>query len=400
MKLPIIVLRESAVSNTVVRRGRDFTLVSAKAKGASVEQQKLEVEVKSASANEIRDLKNEKGVVATALRMPVIRIKPLGAGAGAGATPPKMSWGIAAVGADKSTLTGAGVTVAVLDTGIDGNDHAAFKGVQLIKENFTQDSPDDTIGHGTHCAGTIFGRDVDGTRIGIARGVSTALIGKVIGDEGASTEEVIKALTWALSKGAHVISMSLGMDFVGLQKELVTKYHMLPEQATSLALAGYRDNIRVFDKLSAAMSSQGVIFNSAIVAAAAGNESKRPDFSVTVAPPAGAESFLSVGAVGIGSDAAAPYTMASFSNEGAQFAAPGVDIWSARLGGGLVPDSGTSMAAPHVAGVAALWAEKLLVAKTFSAARAIDLMCASGKNLEPNVSINDARHGLVQAPVT
>jgi len=53
---------------------------------------------------------------------------------------------------------------------------------------------------------------------------------------------------------------------------------MLPEQATSLALAGYRDNIRVFDKLSAAMSSQGVIFNSAIVAAAAGNESSAPTF--------------------------------------------------------------------------------------------------------------------------
>jgi subtilisin family serine protease len=398
MKLPMIVLKEFTVPKSDVRRVSDFVLVSTKAKGKTVEHQKLTVELREANAGEVRDLRSEKGVVAAALRMPVTRIKPLGAGATAGTKPPKVSWGISAVSADKSKFTGEGVTVAVLDTGID-HTHSAFKGVQLIKENFTKDSPEDTDGHGTHCAGTIFGRDVDGTRIGIARGVSTALIGKVIGEEGGSTEEIMQAISWALSKGAHVISMSLGMDFVGLQKELMEKYHLPQEQATSLALAGYRDNIRVFDKLSAAMSSQGVIFNSAIVAAAAGNESNRPGFSITVAPPAGAEAFLSVGALSMGSDAKAPYAIAEFSNEGARFAAPGVDIWSARRGGGLAADSGTSMAAPHVAGVAALWAEKLLAAKTFNAARAIELMAASGKNLEPHVSINDARHGLIQAPL-
>jgi len=396
MKLPIIVLKESTLSIDAVRRSSEFVLVSAKAKGRGIEHQKLEVEIKDANANEIRDLKSEKGVIAAALRMPVVRVRPLGSVA-PGANPPKISWGITAVGADKSPLTGAGVTVAVLDTGID-HTHGSFKGVQFIQRNFTQDSAEDEDGHGTHCAGTIFGRDVKGTRIGIAKGVSNALIGKVIGKEGGSTEEIIRAVTWALSNGAHVISMSLGMDYVGLQRELVKTYGLSEERATSLALAGYRDNIRVFDKLSAAVSSQGVIFNSAIVAAAAGNESNRPDYAVTVAPPAGAESFLSVGAIGPTADPKS-YAIANFSNEGARFAAPGVDIWSAKPGGGLAADSGTSMAAPHVAGVAALWAEKLLAAKAFSAARAIDMMAASSKSLEPTVSINDARHGLVQAPL-
>ena len=56
----------------------------------------------------------------------------------------------------------------MLDTGIDSA-HKAFESVTLIRQNFTTDADDsDTHGHGTHCAGTIFGRDVDGTRIGVA----------------------------------------------------------------------------------------------------------------------------------------------------------------------------------------------------------------------------------------
>ena len=68
-----------------------------------------------------------------------------------------MSWGVQAVGAGDCPegITGEGITVAVLDTGIDGNyeEHPAFKGVQKIEtENFTDESNEDVIGHGTHCA--------------------------------------------------------------------------------------------------------------------------------------------------------------------------------------------------------------------------------------------------------
>ena len=90
------------------------------------------------------------------------------------------------LGSSPDDLTGAGVRVAVLDTGIMPT-HAAFENMSLKMRNFAGENVDDANdgqGHGTHCAGTIFGRDVDGIRIGVARGVEDVLIGKVLDDEG------------------------------------------------------------------------------------------------------------------------------------------------------------------------------------------------------------------------
>ena len=85
----------------------------------------------------------------------------------------------------------------------------------ILQKNFTQEEDDDNHGHGTHCAGTIFGREVDNQRIGVAPGVNTALIGKVLGTGGGSSATLASAINWAADKGAHVISMSLGIDFPG-----------------------------------------------------------------------------------------------------------------------------------------------------------------------------------------
>ncbi|UUZ52799.1 S8 family serine peptidase [Massilia sp. H-1] len=90
-----------------------------------------------------------------------------------------------------------------------------------MQKDFTGDGNGDGHGHGTHCAGTIFGRAVNGIRIGVAPGVTRALIGKVLdSDGGGSSDNIVEAMLWAVEQGAHVISMSIGMDFGGYVKQL------------------------------------------------------------------------------------------------------------------------------------------------------------------------------------
>ena len=83
------------------------------------------------------------------------------------------AWGIGAVGADRSTRTGAGVVPCVLDTGIDAS-HPAFAGVSLLEEDFSGTGTGDRQGHGTHCAGTVFGRDVEAAEA-VARRIDSGI---------------------------------------------------------------------------------------------------------------------------------------------------------------------------------------------------------------------------------
>jgi subtilisin family serine protease len=109
------------------------------------------------------------------------------------------AWGVKAVKADASSYTGADTVIAILDTGI-ARDHPSFQGITITEEDFTGSGNGDRQGHGTHCAGTIFGRDVNGTRIGVARGVTRALVGKVLRDDGrGNSDMVFSALLWALN---------------------------------------------------------------------------------------------------------------------------------------------------------------------------------------------------------
>ncbi len=346
-----------------------------------------------------RDLARDPQVLGIAPVMSTKLIAPVQqAAAAAGADE---TWGIAAVGADRSEYNGEGVTVAVLDTGID-NSHPAFQGVTLVEEDFSGSGNGDVNGHGTHCAGTIFGRDVDGKRIGIARGVNRALIGKVLGDDGRGDSDMIfRAIQWAVDGNADVVSMSLGFDFPGLVDDLVGQEYPA-DLATSWALEAYRGNLRMFDALMEMTKARLAFHSGAVVVAAAGNESKRdrhPDWEISASLPAAADGVVSVGALARSADR---YSVAVFSNTLPQISAPGVDILSAKTGGGLVSYNGTSMACPHVAGIAALWWHAIRnnsgVPARAPTVLAKLLATARPGVFAPNTDVADRGVGLVTAP--
>ncbi|MCC0069357.1 MAG: S8 family serine peptidase [Rhodobacteraceae bacterium] len=357
------------------------------------------VETADLSSAELRGAARDPEVVAVARAMPIRLIEPRGAPTAASAGAP--TWGVARVGATASPFDGAGVRVAVLDTGIDAT-HPAFAGVNLIQKDFTGSGNGDGHGHGTHCAGTIFGRDVGGTRIGVAPGVTEALIGKVLGADGSGGSEMLfAAMNWASEENARVISMSLGFDFPGLADRLVTVNGLPVALATSIALEAYRMNLRVFDSLMDLMRAKVDFNGGTVVCAASGNESERqiaPDFEVSASVPAAALGVVSVGALAEGANG---LTVAPFSNTNPVVSAPGVGVVSAWPGGGLKSLNGTSMACPHVAGVTALWWQALGAASLPLTSRAVEarlLASAVRTPFAPGVDTADRGQGLVQAP--
>lgn len=356
------------------------------------------VEAEDIDRRDITTLTRNEDVLAVAPSIPMKLIAPVEVQAAAQPAAGGIAWGVKAVGADTSPFTGDGIVVAVLDTGIDAS-HPAFSGVNIIQKDFTGEGNGDQNGHGTHCAGTIFGRTIDSTRIGVAPGVKKALIGKVLGRQGGSSEQIVMAIQWAVENGANVISMSLGMDFPGLVERLQAR-GLPPALATSRALEGYRANVQLFERLASLIRARAPFLQATVIIAAAGNESRKdenPDFEIAVSPPAVADGVISVAALGQGSQG---LTVAPFSNTGANVSGPGVGIISAKAGGGLRTLSGTSMATPHVAGLAALWAEKIKSAGPLTSLELTARLLASANRvgLSTNPDPFDIGAGLARAP--
>ncbi|UBM25246.1 S8 family serine peptidase [Pseudomonas sp. p1(2021b)] len=313
--------------------------------------------------------------------------------------PTGSAWGIASVEADQSPYTGEGVVVAVLDTGIEKT-HPAFAGMDILEEDFTGEGIGDHDGHGTHCAGTIFGRDVNGQRIGIARGINRALVGKVIGQRGGDSQMIFDGLQWAMRERANIISMSLGFDFPGeVQKKVDAGWPA--DLATSEALEAYRGNIRLLDALMGFFKAQSAFDAAPLVIAAAGNESRRAvnsRYKIAASIPAAADGVISVAAL---QSSGSLYEVADFSNSHAQVSAPGVNVLSAWLGGQLKAIDGTSMACPHVAGVAALWWQHLREKRSPNLASAVTSHLTTHARSDCFVSgfdSSDYGHGLVTCP--
>jgi subtilisin family serine protease len=349
------------------------------------------VSVADLTRKEVVDLNRDPDVVSVAGSMPLKLIEPI---ATLGAVPLAVgtAWGVEAVKAHTSGFDGSGSVVAVLDTGINPL-HVAFTGATLLRKNFTTGPDDDVHGHGTHCAGTIFGRKVGGFRIGVAPGVTKALIGKVLGPGGGSTASLVQAILWAQANGANIISMSLGVDFPTHVDDLIAGG--LPRAAAvSIALENYRANADLFSSLTKFLAESDTFGQACIIVAASGNESNRPAFTVTTSVPAAGDGMISVGAIDN------TRKVASFSNTDCNVSGPGVGVQSAWIGSTTAMNtiSGTSMATPHVAGCAALWAQQLKA--TTGTLRSINLAAKvlASASFPSGAAFDDVGNGNVQAP--
>jgi len=234
------------------------------------------------------------------------------------AADPEQPWGVRRVNAAASWTTprgqGAGTAVAIIDTGISRT-HPDLAG--LVIGGFNAMDPkkpeawDDDQGHGSHVAGTIAGkRDGKGV-VGVAPMTKLYAIKVLDKDGNGGFSDVIAGIEWAAKRGIKVANMSLGAD---------EGSEALKRAVTAANRAGL------------------------LIVAAAGNSGGSVGF------PASYPETIAVAA----SDP--KDGVAEFSSRGPEvdFIAPGVDVKSVKMEGGYEELSGTSMAAPHVAGLAAL----------------------------------------------
>ncbi|WHZ35343.1 S8 family serine peptidase [Sagittula sp. MA-2] len=347
------------------------------------------------SPAELRDLVRDPTCLTVAPVMPtrIVNPEPLDDLRAEDAVP---GWGLHAVGADWTNATGHGVRLALLDTGIDRK-HPAFAGVRLITKDFVGTGVGDANGHGTHMAGTILGRDLGGTRIGVARGIEDLFVVKTLADNGMGRSDgFMQAVLWAAGAEVDIAVFALSFD-IAAQVEALTAEGYPRVQANTAAVNAYRGNLRIFELVMQMIcAAKGPLLLGAI-----GNDSLRvisPDFETGPAAPAAARHVLAVGACGPGPEGLEP---AVFSNAGPALVAPGVGIISASLGGGLRSLNGSSMAAAHAAGVAALWVEQMRgegerVTAQSLAAKLIGTVTRQG--LVPGQTVLDCGHGLIQAP--
>ncbi|MHA2501263.1 MAG: S8 family peptidase [Candidatus Kariarchaeaceae archaeon] len=264
---------------------------------------------------------------------------------GGGGDPPagqETDWGVARLGGFQS---GAGITVAVLDSGVDTT-HPDLAGVVThcfsgISRQSYSDCTDrnvkDDDGHGTHVAGTIAALNNDIDTVGLAQGVSI-ISGKVLGKRGGDWYDLAWSIKYATDLGADVISMSLGGDL-----------------SSSATLQG------VIDDAVGYATSAGVA-----VVVAAGNEGTCGSGDVQHSWPAESPGAFTVGATGIYASGGfvTEWTgveedvMPCFSNDMpagvVDISAPGVYITASKRGGGVADMSGTSMATPHVSAALAI----------------------------------------------
>jgi subtilisin family serine protease len=279
------------------------------------------------------------------------------------------TWGLQATRILSSRYAGRGIRVAILDTGVDLQ-HPDFAGRMIVSQSFVTGLPvDDGNGHGTFCVGVACGpqQPSQPPRYGIAFGADL-YIARVLDDNAGGTDgNILAGIDWAVRNNCAVISMSLGSPVA-----VGDSYPYVYEQVAARALAA-----------------------GSLLIAPAGNESQRPDTIAPVEHPANCPSIVAIGALDP-SFAVAPFSNGGLNSNGGEvnLAAPGIAIFSAAPRPTLYQTaSGTSMAAPYAAGIAALLAEANPTAR--GAALQALLLQSFVALVAP---ARDVGAGLVQAP--
>lgn len=279
------------------------------------------------------------------------------------------TWGLNATRVPSSPYQGRGIRIAILDTGLDIS-HPDFAGRVVVSRSFAGELPvDDGNGHGTLCAGIACGpqQPAHGPRYGVAPAAELC-VARVLDDDADGTDgQVLAGIDWAVRNRCAIVSLSVGTPVADGDS-----YPLLYEQAAARALGA-----------------------GTVLIAPAGNSSQRPDTILPVERPANCPSIVAVAAVDQN------LAVAAFSNGGVNpgggavdLAAPGIAIASASPRPALYQSgSGTSMAAPFVAGIAAL------IAEADPEARGAALRAALLKAFRPlPAPARDVGAGLVQAP--
>ena len=281
----------------------------------------------------------------------------------------ELTWGLQVTKAAISRFSGKNIKVAVLDTGLDLG-HPDFVGRPIVSRSFIAGQPvQDGHGHGTHTIGTACGPQRPGQlpRYGVAFN-SEIFAGKVLSNQGSGADGgILAGIQWAVTNKCHVVSMSLGAA-------------VLPGQGFS----------QIFEQVARRALALGTL-----IIAAAGNESNRPSIIAPVGHPANCPSIMAVGALDQ-QLRVAPFSSGGLNPQGGQvdIAGPGVAVISSFPRPTLHRTlSGTSMATPHAAGIAALLAE----ANPGARGRVLaSLLIQSARRLQ--LPARDIGSGLVQAP--
>ena len=264
-----------------------------------------------------------------------------------------IAWGVSKINADDAWALGyegQGIIVAVIDTGVDYNHidlknnmwHDTAAGYHYGWDFYNNDNdPMDDLGHGTHCAGSVAGYGAAGTETGVAP--SATIMALRVNYYSGGEPTWIEAMEFAINNGASVMSMSLGSGQGNVSQRTANE---------NALTAG------VYHSVAAANDGPGA------GTVTSPGDSPPPWFHPDQVYHGGQSAVVTVGATDSNDN------IAYFSSRGPvtcwsdytgstplidpDISGPGVDIVSTQWTGGYTTKSGTSMATPHLAGVAAL----------------------------------------------